>query len=250
MRTNRFLLWPTFFLTAASLISGLAHAQDAAGSLLIQAQLEAELLDKALERYVEARQLERAAIDELRTLNQRQDALLRDDNRQIDQLRRVEKDVLRAGEVAIVRLRQSAALRQELYNRWERLDGLRDQIAALGGRLVRASGLTGLWQVELEPTGVFGLVRFNADGTLVTGSYRLSDNAQGSLRGTIASNRLELEQIDADGGFVATLRGQLNPVGGLIEGSWLSVDVSGGAPQSGEWTGRKLSAAGSVRLEN
>ena len=99
----------------------------------------------------------------------------------------------------------------------------------------------GLWQIELAGAGINGVVDFSSEGTLVSGVYRLSDGSQGSIRGTLANHRLDLERIDWARGFDTTLRGEFNATAGVIEGTWMALDVSGGAPASGTWTARRIS---------
>jgi len=157
-------------------------------------------------------------------------------------MRSAERELAGTRETAFALARESADRRRELLARAARIGELRLEIAKHSRvDLVGKTGLDGLWQIELAGAGIEGVVDFRSEGTLVTGTYRLSDGSRGSLRGTLANRRLDLERIDWDRGFDTTLRGEFNAAAGVIEGTWIALDVSGGAPTSGSWTARRIS---------
>ncbi len=244
-----------------------AAAQPLADALRVQLRIEERLLERARDQYREARSLERDVLRSFQESGNRQDTLL---NRVLQQaltgsapatpeggpnegqspaepislrrLRSAERELAGTRETALTLARESAEWRRDLIARAARIGELRLEIAKYRGvALVDKTGLDGLWQIELTGAGITGVIDFNSEGTLVTGSYRLTDGSQGSIRGTLANNRLDLERIDWARGFDTILRGELNAAAGVIEGTWIAVDVSGGAPGSGSWTARRVS---------
>ncbi len=275
MRTRRFLalallttLGGLALITAVTAVA--TAAQPLADALRAQLRIEERLLERARDQYREASSLEREVLRDLRELSIGQDALLdrvlrealaggrpaiseegpQESQRPAEpflllRLRSAEHELAGTRETAFALARESADRRRDLLARAARIGELRLEIAKHARLdLVDKTGLDGLWQIELAGAGITGVIDFNSEGTLVTGVYRLSDGSQGSLRGTLANNRLALERIDWAAGFDATLRGKLDAVAGVIEGTWTAVDVSGGAPTSGSWTGRRISRGG------
>ncbi|MCB1054548.1 MAG: hypothetical protein KDD11_03445 [Acidobacteria bacterium] len=122
--------------------------------------------------------------------------------------------------------------RRTVLRHLERLTELGTAIERLRDRsLVRTEKLDGRWRLELSPSEV-GLLDLRLDGTLVTGAYRLSGGEQGSVRGTYANHRLELERVDTVGGVDMRLSGVHDPETGEISGRWETrgpSDVSGSA---------------------
>ncbi len=248
-----------------------AVAQKPAASLRAELEIEVRLLEQARDRYREARSAERDAVRGYEELGRRQDTSLDrllqqtlggeqnassssdESSRQAEPtlmlpLRAAERELAGARETALALARDSAHLRRDLIARATRIDELRSAIAKLDrAGLVSDNGLDGRWRIELAGAGITGLVDFDSEGTLVTGSYRLTNGSQGSIRGTLSNNRLELERIDWKTGFDTTLRGELDAAAGSIKGTWTAVDVSGGAPSSGDWTANRVPRGSSSR---
>ncbi|MCP4205389.1 MAG: hypothetical protein GY769_26050 [bacterium] len=246
------------------LVAPPAVAQKPAASLRAELEIEERLLERARDQYREARSAERDAVREYEELGSRQDALLdrvlqrtlageqvgisasgetlpRAEPSLMLPLRAGERELAGARETALALARDSAHLRRDLIARATRIDELRSAIAKLDrAGLVSDNGLDGRWRIELAGAGITGLVDFDSEGTLVTGSYRLTNGSQGSIRGTLSNNRLELERIDWRTGFDTTLRGELDAAAGSIHGTWTAIDVSGGAPSSGDWTANRV----------
>ena len=213
--------------------------------------VETRLLDTDLERYGEARRSEQSAQRRMENQSRRLDDALGDRSVAVEALRRLETDLATARETAFTAARESGALRARLYERMDRLAELGREIDRARNRsLVETSQLDGLWRVEVSPAGEFGVVKLEVEGTLVTGTYRLSNGAQGSVRGTFADRRVELERIDSKNGLDSALTGVLDPATGEIQGEWTAVDVSGGRQVGGEWAARKLSPAEERDLES
>lgn len=207
-------------------------------------RIETRLFEKELAGYDEARRAEKEAHDALRSRSDTLDQALRTRRGQLDELNRLEGEVAKASEAAYAATRELAARRQQLYRRMAKLAELDTEIQReQGRRLVAPSRLDGFWEMEIAPTGEVGLLKLRVDGTLVTGTYRLTGDRRGSVRGTVSNNRLDLERIDAANGFDSVLRGEFTPATRKITGEWNAVDLSGGRLGGGTWTARKLSPA-------
>lgn len=231
-------------LALALALAAAPAAAQTVEALLLQISLEAELLVEALGRYRAARGAERGALERLAELSRRLDERLESADATMAELRRLEGEVAEASGIAAARLRSTAGARVEIYDRRDRLALLEQRLAeAGGGPLVPESGISGLWQVEIEPGEVFGLMRIEADGTLLAGTYVLSNGGQGSVRGTVIDSEVVIERIDASRGFVTTLEGELDAARGLLEGQWTGRDLTAGEPTTGTWTGRRLTTA-------
>ena len=232
---------------AAFLVAGLSAAALAQGVLEVletELRIESRLFDKELQGYEEARLAERDARQTLSTQSRRLDAAIKGRRIPVEELRKMEGEATRAREVAYAAGRELADLRRQLYRRMWRLAELDAEIRReQGRRLVPPSALDGFWELEIQPTGEIGLLKLRAEGTLLTGTYRFSGGGQGSVRGTVADNRVNLERIDARNGLDSTLEGEFNPATRRIRGGWTAVDLSDGRLGGGTWTARKLSPA-------
>lgn len=114
-------------------------------------------------------------------------------------------------------------------------------------RMARAVGpeadpLSGTWRLVLEPGGQEGLMFLQLDGTLVQGTYRLSGDWNGSLRGSLVSDKVRLERVDSQMGFVATLYGKLVGEGDSVrlEGSWEATQLAVGMASGGSWLAERV----------
>ncbi|HEY3172362.1 MAG TPA: hypothetical protein VGK86_07285 [Thermoanaerobaculia bacterium] len=95
--------------------------------------------------------------------------------------------------------------------------------------------LTGRWTVTLEPGEQRGVFRMALDGTLVSGDYTLEGGFSGSLRGTLIGDRLRIERVDSQLGFVGIFYGRLARDGSSITGTWESTTFGAGAAGAGRW---------------
>ncbi len=122
------------------------------------------------------------------------------------------------------RVRRVAALKSEILRRRE------------AGRSPE-DPLSGRWEVQINPGPVHGVFRFVLDGTLVWGDYTLDGGFRGSLRGTLVSDRLNLERIDSEQGFDARFWGRLNAAQRKITGTWEATALAPAVgPVAGSWT--------------
>lgn len=229
-------------LALALALAAAPAAAQTVEALLLQISLEAELLVEALGRYRAARGAERGALERLAELSRRLDERLESADATMAELRRLEGEVAEASGIAAARLRSTAGARVEIYDRRDRLALLEQRLAeAGGGPLVPESGISGLWQVEIEPGEIFGLMRIEADGTLLAGTYVLSDGGQGSIRGTVIDGEVVIERIDTARGFVDTFEGSLDAASGTLGGRWTGNELApAGGPTTGTWTGQRL----------
>ncbi len=102
--------------------------------------------------------------------------------------------------------------------------------------------LSGTWRVVMEPGGHEGLMFLQLNGTLIQGTYRLSGDWSGSLRGSLVSDKVRLERVDSQLGFVATLYGNLVGSGdsARLEGSWEATQLAVGMPSGGSWLAERV----------
>ena len=221
-----------------------ARGQNVLSVLEANQRIENRLLDGELERYDATRLREQQALQELRVQTNALDRALKRPQARLDELEQLETEVAQAREAAYGISRELSDLRRQLYNRMARLAELAAEIQRERGRqLVPPSQLDGFWNLRIEPTGEVGLLELRVNGTLITGTYRLSGRRNGSVRGTLADNRVDLERIDNSNGFDSVLEGEFNPATRKITGGWTAVDVSGGRLGGGTWEARKLSPA-------
>ena len=236
-------------LSLAALALGPASGQTLLEALEADQRVETRLFDGELERYDRARLGEREAHQTLRTRADLLDRALKRRNTGLDRLSELESGVTEARETAYAASRELAAQRRQLYLRMAKLAELDAEITRERGRsLVPPSVLDGFWEIEFQPSGEVGLLKLRVDGTLVTGTYRVSGSRTGSVRGTIADNKVDLERIDKANGFDSVLEGEFNPANRQIKGGWTAVDLSGGRLGGGTWTARKLSPVEEQRL--
>ncbi len=239
-----------FITLALAVLAAYAWAQPAVETLEAQQRIETRLFDSELQRYDRARLAEREAHQTLRTRSDGLDRALKRPRMTLEQLERLETAVTQARETAYAASRDLAALRHQLYRQMARLAEIQTELDRERGRqLIPPSQLDGFWEIEFEPTGEIGMLKLRVEGTLVTGTYRTTGPRSGSLRGTIADHKVDLERIDNANGFDSVLEGEFNPATRQIRGGWTAVDLSGGRLGGGTWKARKLSPAEEENLE-
>jgi len=223
-----------------------SEADEVAEALSAGAEIEARLLANEMLRYTELRRAADAAANEYRNLEEELDRSVVDEASTPDDLRALEARVAAARDNAYGFARQTETLRRSIYTQMDRVAELRGAGDRLRAREPK-SPLTGVWTLTTSADEA-GYVRFSAEGTLVRGAYRLDDGTTGSLRGTFVGDTLELEQISGGRGFDRVMNGDLES--GRIEGRWVATEVSGGRPESGTWTARKLSTSEARAIES
>lgn len=237
MRRSRLLLFCVLpFLS----IPTVASPAETAASLQSSFAIEAGLLDEEIATYGRARAREKRAVADLQRLNAQLDELIEDPNASLSSFSRLEEEVGLAIDEACARAKESVAARRRMYDRMRRLSGIVAEYEMTEERRqARSGGIAGVWRVEAQPIDLYGIFELEADNLLVTGTYRMSNGNQGSMRGTLVGDRLELEMIDSRKGAVATVKGVLDTGKGEIRGRWFAFDLSAGRPSSGDWSALK-----------
>ncbi|MDQ1348547.1 MAG: hypothetical protein QG573_1922 [Acidobacteriota bacterium] len=157
-----------------------------------------------------------------------------------NELRALEDRYAVALEAAVRQARLTSDRRHRVY------DGM-DRLAAAGRRVEQEKRAAydvpvpgGLWRIELPQTNVVGLMRLTANGTLVSGDYRLSNGRSGSVRGTYTGGRLQVVRVDSQSGQDGTLTAEVDAAGGTLSGTWQRDQLATGEPAMGAWTGVRL----------
>jgi hypothetical protein len=134
-------------------------------------------------------------------------------------------------------------LRREVLAAQALIGAIEEEIRRLEGQVgPERDPLSGTWRIVMEPGGQEGLMTLQLDGTLVQGTYRLSGNWSGSLRGTLVSGKVRLERIDSQVGYAATLYAKLTARGdsARLEGTWEATQLSAGLPSGGSWFAERV----------
>jgi hypothetical protein len=232
--------------------------------------LETKLFESAFQRYVTARDEEKKALSVLVDLAEKTDLAIVAQNLDDQGSWAVEEKLVSARSEFLSASIRAADHRRTIYRHVERLTELGMVIGQHRDRsLVKTEQLDGRWRIDLTPSNEFGLMDLHLDGTMVTGTFRLSSGAQGSIRGTYVNHRLRLERVDTQMGYDMTLTGVHDLETGEIGGIWNAtgptnvggsaggestllneirdksnpLDGSGPRDLQGEWTARKISPA-------
>jgi len=202
-----------------------------------QALLDGETiqLEESQSRLQEAWvRVERESADLLRA--QRQGESLESLQLRDEDLRQAESELL-MHLFAIQRLRRSMlASRAVIAATEEEIRRLNERVGS------DEDPLTGTWRLVMEPGGQEGFAFLRLEGTLVQGTYQLSGDWAGSLRGTYVSRKVRLERIDSQIGFAAILHGRLQQRGdtALLQGSWEATQLASGMPSGGTWVAERV----------
>lgn len=244
MRTLRFVL----SIAALAFATGAAlRAQPSAEEFARQA----EILEQDLDGVVAARERARVAVDELRALNNQLAELLGDFDAPVSEMRRLEGRIATALDNAYQSLQASARARNQVYDQMEFLSELAGQMEpAAAPEPIDADNPEGLWELRLEPIGVRALVelRFQRGGVnnslIAIGTYRGSNGGSGTLRGTFAGSRMELEVMDERRGKVAEMSGVVG-LDGRLEGTWRAIQSGLGEsrPAGGTFAGNRTASS-------
>ncbi len=220
--------------------------------------VESRLLESELDRYVENREREIQAIQEVRGIAGELDEVLADPNSAVAEMRELETRLAVARETAYLRLNETAAVRERMYERMERLAEVARNMKAHEPEPVRIdkSGPKGLWKFLMQGIEVYALVNLSFEESAlqgdwpVAGTYRNSNGHRGTLRGWFRSNALKLEVMDSRRGKVATLEGTVES-SGRLRGTWTAVrvDLTPDRPQAGTWTAHRVSSESDVELD-
>lgn len=195
-----------------------------------------------IEEYSKARQLERQALAELQRVNAILDDGLDDPSTSPANLRRLEFQIESARLEAFDLSAKSAAARLEMYERMERVGEILDGFKYEGVDIVPSgAGVTGTWKLTVPDYEVTGVMSLRQEGTLIRGSYRMSTGARGSVEGTFAGGRLELDLVESTRGRVGSSIGEIDPASGDIQGTWHPLELASGEPSLVEWRAIRVS---------
>jgi len=161
----------------------------------------------------------------------------------LESLKLRDQDLQQAEAELMMHVASLQRIRRDVLAAQALLGALEEEIRRLEGQVgPERDPLSGTWEVVMEPGGQKGLMSLQLDGTLVQGTYRLSGDWSGSLRGTLVSGKVRLERIDSQVGYAATLYGKLSTPGGVsrLEGTWEATQLSAGLPSGGSWVADRL----------
>jgi hypothetical protein len=203
-----------------------------------QIQLEEGLLERARRSHEASRREQTEAEEGVRSLETRLDRELAAATPSLTQIQALQAALLDARGVATARARTADRIRQEVVDRFERLEVLR----GLRPRLERRErdALSGRWTVRVLPQGLTGTMELELDGTIVGGTYELDGGFSGSLRGTFVRTHLILERIDAEQGFDVVYEGDLAASGDVIRGQWRATLLDRPGPPGGDWVAQRV----------
>jgi len=151
-------------------------------------------------------------------------------------LRALEDRYEAALEAAVLQARRTIERRRRVYDGMERLAEAARRVEARRSEELEAPLPAGLWRLEVEAGDLAGLLRLELDGTLVRGSYRLSNGRSGSVTGSWSGDRLELTRVDRESGRDAVLAATLDRDDETLEGTWQRFELADGRPASGRWS--------------
>lgn len=170
-------------------------------------------------------------------------AAAQEDGESLESLKLRDEDLRQAEAELMMHLTAIQRIRRDVLVTQALLNATSDEIARLEQEVgPEEDPLSGTWRVVLEPGGQEGLMFLQLDGTLVQGTYRLSGDWSGSLRGTLVSGKVRLERIDSQVGYAATLYGKLATRGNesRLEGTWEATQLSSGLPSGGSWIAERI----------
>lgn len=233
--------------------AGPAAAQDAEANaspgLRLLLEAEQRLIDSDRLAYLEAREQERTAWEDLEAATADLDASLSGtrisgDEGEADDLAALEtrREVAQAA-LSIVS-RRVEHLRQSLLASSRRLQALRGELIRSVNRGGTGQGITGRWSITLaspRSTGTFWLRR---EGSTVRGTYRMDNGKQGTLLGTYSGSVLRLERMDSQRGLDGRFEGTVEEGLGVVRGFYNPTLLTGDGPGSSGWSGVRLAPGG------
>ena len=155
-----------------------------------------------------------------------------------------DEDLRRAESELMMHLYTMQRVRRSILARMAAIEVTEGELSRLRQEVgVDEDPITGTWRLVMEPGGHEGLMSLQLNGTLVQGTYRLTGDWTGSVRGTLVAEKVRLERIDSQMGFAAVLHGRLQVRGETIrlQGSWEATQLASGLPASGTWVAERVS---------
>ena len=161
----------------------------------------------------------------------------------LESLRLRDEDLHQAESELLMYLFSTQRLRREMLASRAMIAATEEEIRRLEAAVGAGDDpLTGTWRVVMEPGGQQGLMFLRLDGTLVQGTYKLSGDWSGSMRGTFVSRKVRLERVDSQAGYSSILNGRLLVRGrsARLQGSWEAMEISSGMPSAGTWAAERI----------
>jgi len=155
-------------------------------------------------------------------------------------LRTLEDRYAAALEAAFRQARVTSDSRRRVYDAMDRLAAAGRRVEQEKRQAFDVPIPAGLWRIDLPDGSIVGLMRLTANGTLVSGDYRLSNGRSGSLSGAYSGGRLELVRVDSQSGLDASLTATVDAARGTLSGSWQRTELASGGPAMGRWSGVRL----------
>jgi hypothetical protein len=217
-------------------------AQPLTDALREQVRIEQALLDAEMRQFEDHRGL----LQEAWVRVERGSADLQQAEQQgesLDSLMLRDEDLRLAESELLMHLLASQRLRRSILVKLSTIETTEEEIRRLEGEVGRSSDpITGTWRLAIEPGGHDGLMYLQLQGTLIQGTYRLSGDWTGSVRGTFVSGRVRLERIDSQIGFASIMRGRLDVDGGKARllGTWEATQLASGMPGAGNWVAERV----------
>lgn len=233
--------WPIATSLGVSLLLSLgadlpAFAQSAAAQFAADSNRLEDDVTAAQNAWDEQRRLYQSLLSAAQEL----EAGLDDPDATSRSLRALEERYSAALEAAFRQARLTSDSRRRVYDDMDRL-------AAAGRRVEQAKKAAydvpipgGLWRIEVPDGDLVGLMRLAANGTLVSGDYRLSNGRHGSVSGTYAGGRLDLIRVDSQSGRDLSLTAEVDAGAETLSGAWQRTELASGGPAMGRWSGVRL----------
>jgi hypothetical protein len=248
-------LLPCLALLTLAVLTALARAQDTAALATANLQIETDLrlerklLALDLAAYREARNVEQRARDQAGQVAARLDQALAGTSMALGTLEAIHLELSAAQAATQIAANRVEWQLQRIEDRLRRIGFLEGEA---GGRAAAPRDpISGRWRVTILPQNQTGTFELTLNGTLVTGSYRLSGGqlpgSVGSFRGTYSDNHLRLERVDSRRGFDSELLGSVDPATGRLSGSWTAKDLASGQPAHGDWSATREGAGNERR---
>jgi hypothetical protein len=159
----------------------------------------------------------------------------------VAELRALEDRYAAAVEAAYRQAKATIANRRRVYDQMDKLAALGRRIEAERRAVLDAPMPGGLWRFEIPGAGLVGVLQLQVSGGNVSGTYRLSNGARGTVSGSYGGTQLELTRSDSAGGRDAVLRAEVDETAGTLSGEWVRFELGAGEPGSGRWHGERVS---------
>lgn len=214
------------------------------------AEVQRALLERDRADYRAARGAEERASEALDEALGAYDRALRPRRPALDDVDSAAGDVVAARATLEIAAARTERLREAIHERLRALEVLARGAPTEAATVPPGSiDLTGRWRVAVAPQGLMGTFHLDQDGAVVTGTYTLTDGSGGSLRGSVAGERLRLDRIDRSSGFDAVYEATVDATEQRIDGTWTPTILSSGGPGGGTWSAVPAASAAAEGLE-